>query len=231
MKDRETPPRTTPRPALPQEVAVGAFKSILRALAGLTIGVLVACGGKLPETRFYQLAPPAASAAAPGDLTIALESFDTDAGYDDDRIVYRTTPYRLDYYQYHRWSAAPGTIVGNYLKQALERSGQFRAVSREASDRSPVVVRGRVLAMEEVDRSKTSWVGRLVLELTLVDTRTGEVLWSQQYEEHEPLRAQTPEGLAEALSTALSRIATRATPLIADHARRHEQSNLTARQR
>src|SRR6187402_2785988 len=117
---------------------------------------LAACAGKIPETRYYQLSAPVAKAPA-GTLVIALESFDTDAGYDDDRIVYRTTPYRLDYYQYHRWSAAPGTIVGNYLEQALERSGQFRAVSREASDRSPVVVRGRVLAMEEVDRSKTSW--------------------------------------------------------------------------
>lgn len=224
MKDSKPPPR----PVGP-DAALAAWKKLLRTLAGLAL-VLAACGGKMPETRFYQLAPPPASATAPGTLSIALEAFETDAGYDDERIVYRTTAYRLDYYQYHRWSATPGTIVGNYLEQALERSGQFRAVSREASDRSPVVVRGRVLAMEEVDRSKTSWLGRLVLELSLVDTKTGEVLWSEQYEEHEPLRVQSPEGLAEGLSKALSRIATRATPQIADHARRHEQVTVTTRQ-
>lgn len=192
----------------------------------------VACAGKLPETRFYQLSAPVPAKHTPGDLIIALDSFETDAAYDDERIVYRTTPYRLDYYQYHRWSAAPGTIVGNYLEQALERSGHFKAVSREASDRSPVIIRGRVLALEEVDRSKTSWLGRIVLELTLADAKTGEVLWSEQYEEHEPLRVQSPEGLAEALSTALARIASRATPAIADHARRRsQQSELAARQR
>lgn len=189
--------------------------------------LLVACGGRLPETRFYQLSAPA-TAAKPGSgqLTLALEHFETDAGYDDERIIYRSTPYRLDYYQYHRWSAAPGVIVGNFLEQALERSGQFASVSRDTTHAS-AALRGRVIAMEEVDRSKTQWQGRLVLELALVDPRTSETLWSQQFEEIEPLRTQSPEGLAEALSIAMTRIAKRATPVIADHTRR--QAQLTAR--
>lgn len=184
------------------------------------VAILAACGGKLPETRFYQLAAPAAPAKpATDDLAIALENFETDAGYDDERIIYRSTPYRLDYYQYHRWSAAPGVIIGNFLEQSFERSGQFRTVSRD-SEHATAVLRGRVIAIEEVDGSKTQWSGRLVLELSLVDPRTSETLWSQQFEESEPLRLQTPEGLAEALSIAMTRIADRATPLIADHARR-----------
>ena len=218
-----------PRAAGP-EAAIAAWKKLLRTLAGLAIVLLAACGGKLPETRFYLLAAPAANpapATSPGDLAIALEPFDTDPGYDDDRIVFRSTAYRMDYYQYHRWSAAPGTIVGNFLEQALERSGQFKSVSREVSDHSSATVRGRVLVIEEVDSSKTKWFGRLVIELAVVDPKTSEVLWTQQFEESEPLRTQSPEGLAEALSVALTRIATRATPIIADHARKHTQSNVT----
>jgi ABC-type uncharacterized transport system auxiliary subunit len=193
----------------------------------IALFILVSCGGKLPETRFYQLAAPTTPAKA-GDLVIALEPFETDAGYDDERIVYRTTPYRLDYYQYHRWSAAPGTLIGNFLEQALERSGQFRNIARETSDRAPVVVRGRVLAIEEIDTSKTKWEGRLVIELALIDVKTGEALWSEQFEETEPLTKQSPEGLAQALSIAMTRIAQRATPAIADHTRRHNQA-LTSR--
>jgi hypothetical protein len=56
-------------------------------------------------------------------------------------------------------------------------------------------------------------VGHIVLELTLSD-RSGRVLWSQQYEETEPLPAQSPEGLARALSAALERIARRAVPAV-----------------
>jgi len=179
--------------------------------------LLVACSNTLPDTRYYQLAPPA-SRAKPGTAVLALAPLETDTAYDDERIVYRTTPFRLDYYQYHRWSAAPGVLVGNYLEQALERSGRFRAVVRDDSLDAPVTLGGRVVAIEEVDRSKTRWLGRIVLELRLTDTRTGETLWSEQFEEIEPMPTQHPEGLARALSTAMARIATKVAPTIASHA-------------
>jgi ABC-type uncharacterized transport system auxiliary subunit len=174
-----------------------------------------ACGGKLPETRFYQLAAPAASAPR-GDAVLVLETLTAEAAYDDDRIAYRTTPVRIDYYHYHRWSSPPGVMVSNYLEQALEASGRFRAVVRELTAAAPVVLGGRVLAIEEVDRSSSEWLARIVLELTLSDARTGEALWTDQIEATEPLRQRTPEGLAAALSTAMSRIVARTAPVIAD---------------
>jgi ABC-type uncharacterized transport system auxiliary subunit len=178
------------------------------------------CAGKLPETRYYQLAPPEARMRGGGDGLLVLEALTTDAAYDDERIVYRTTPFRLDYYQYHRWSSAPGVMVGNYLEQALETSGRFRAVVRDPTPGAPVNLTGRVLAIEEVDRSKTSWLGRIVLELVLTDARTGEALWTEQFEETEPLRQQTPEGLAAAISIAMTRIVARTVPVVADLADR-----------
>jgi ABC-type uncharacterized transport system auxiliary subunit len=189
-------------------------------LAVLVEILLGACAGKLPETRFYQLAPTEKASEPTGEATLVLEALATDPAYDDDRIVYRTTPYRLDYYQYHRWSAAPGMMVGNYLEQAFESSGKFRSVVREQSADAPAVLGGRVIAIEEIDTSKTSWRGRIVIELTLTATRTGGVLWTQQFDESEPLAAQTPEGLAKALSTAMARIATRAAPVVAEHVER-----------
>ena len=58
--------------------------------------------------------------------------------------------------------------------------------------------------------------GRVVVELSLTDARSGESLWSEQIEETEPLPTQTPEGLAKALSIAMARIATKAAPVVAD---------------
>ncbi len=189
-----------------------------KRLAIALVLVTACAGSKSPETRFYQLAPPAGKDGA-GDLTLVLEPLTTDQAYDDERIVYRTTPYRLDYYQYHRWSAAPGTMVGNYLEHALERSGKFRAVTRESSADAPVILGGRVVAIEEVDKSKTQWLGRIVVELTLTEARSNKTLWTEQFEELEPLAAQTPEGLARALSIAMGRIAAKAAPQIEAEAR------------
>jgi ABC-type uncharacterized transport system auxiliary subunit len=177
---------------------------------------LVACAGKVPETRYYQLAAPQQAAAQRGDASIAIEPLAADGAYDDDRIVYRVTPYRLDYYNYHRWSAPPGTMLSNYLQDAFSRSGRFRAVVHEPTESVPVALGGRVIAIEEVDQSKTSWIGRIAVELTLTDTITNKVLWSQRFDETEPLAEQTPEGLARALSRAMARIARRAVPAVAD---------------
>lgn len=184
------------------------------ALAVALVSGLGACGGTLPATRFYQLAEPSGQATPGPGVAIVVEPLTTDSTYDDERMVYRVTPYRLDYYQYHRWSAAPGTLIANYLERAFEKSGKFSAVTREPNPAAPVTLGGRVVAIEEIDQSKTKWVGRVVLELTLTDTASGEVLWAEQFEEIEPLPIQSPEGLARALSTALERIAIRAVPLV-----------------
>ena len=181
----------------------------------LLLLVVTACANKVPETRYYQLATPTAK-ATPGSAILVIEPLVTDTAYDDERIVYRTNPYRLDYYQYHRWSASPGTLLTNYLEQAFEKSGRFRAVVREATDGAAVSLTGRVVSIEEIDQSKTRWVGRIVLELSLADNQTGEILWTEQFDETEAMPTQHPEGLARALSTAMARIAKRAAPTIAD---------------
>ncbi len=183
-------------------------------------------GAKLPDTRYYQLAAPSSETTG-GDLTLVLEPLTTDQAYDDERIVYRTTPYRLDYYQYHRWSAAPGAMVGNFLEQQLEHSGRFRSVSRDMTPDAPAILGGRVIAIEEVDTSKGHWVGRIALELTLTEAKTNRVLWTKQFEETEPLANQNPEGLARALSAAMERIALKAAPQIEQRA--HESAMASAR--
>ncbi|HUS66846.1 MAG TPA: ABC-type transport auxiliary lipoprotein family protein [Kofleriaceae bacterium] len=178
-----------------------------------------ACGGSMPETRYYDLAAPAARPATAGDVTLAIEPLEVDDAYDDERIAYRQSRVRLDYYHYHRWSAPPGVLVANALERSLERSGRFRAVVRDQAG-VRLVLGGRVVAIEEVDVSKKRWVGRIALELHLRDADTGEIIWSADLEEREPLRDQSPEGLARALSAATTRLAGRIAPQLAATAQR-----------
>lgn len=200
--------------------AVGARAGVLAAAL-----VCAACSGKVPQTRYYQLVAAPHTQAAGGTRVLVLETLSTDAAYDDERIVYRTTPFRLDYYQYQRWSSTPGIMVSNYLEQAFEASGKFRAVVREMIPEAPVVLSGRVIAIEEVDRSRTEWLGRIAIELVLSDARTSEAIWTEQLEETEPLHQQTPEGLAAALSVAMSRITTRTVPIVADLSERQARAH------
>jgi ABC-type uncharacterized transport system auxiliary subunit len=179
--------------------------------------VTAACGGKLPQTRYYQLAaPPVASAPDAAGAAIAIDPLVADGAYDDERIVYRTGAVRLDYYDYHRWSTAPGAMIGAYLEQALGASGRFHAVARDTTKDTAVVLGGRVTAIEELDDGKTHWSGHLGVELTLTDPRTGEIVWSHAYDERVPLDAQSPEGLARGLSKAMADVVRQAAPVIGD---------------
>jgi ABC-type uncharacterized transport system auxiliary subunit len=198
------------------------MKLVHATLFAAVVTAAAACGGSTPQVRYYQLSAhdtattPAAKPAS--DKILVVEALASDGAYDDERIVYRNNPYRLDYYNYHRWVATPGVLVGGYLEQALGRTGDFKAVLREQTSDASLVLGGRINAIEEVDSDPKHWVGRIALELTLTDPKTGEVVWAQPFEETEPLPVQNPEGLARAISTALDRIAKRAAPQIVEHA-------------
>jgi ABC-type uncharacterized transport system auxiliary subunit len=180
----------------------------------LVVLVVVSCG-EAPATRYYGLVAPARAADAPGTATLDIEPLTADRPYDDDRIVYRVDPFRVDYYEYHRWSASPGTLVANYLIQALDHTGRFRTVVHAPSDAVAMTLGGHVVALEEVDATPARWVGHVALELELVDRATGRQVWSRRYDETEPMPVRSPEGLARAVTTALGRITRSAAPTIA----------------
>lgn len=182
----------------------------VRAVALLLL--LAGCGGRLPETRYYDL-PSAARGRTGQGPVLAVEPLEVDEPYDDDRIVYRENPYRVDYYHYHRWSASPGALVSRHLERALASSGRFAAVLRDEQARGVTfILGGRLLALEEVDLSKHRWVARVALELALRDAATGDVVWTRRVDLTEPVARQSPEGVARALSRALDRVARRLAP-------------------
>jgi ABC-type uncharacterized transport system auxiliary subunit len=174
--------------------------------------LVAACGGKLPDTRYYDL-PSAARGRAGNGPVLAVQPLEVDEPYDDDRIVYRENPFRVDYYHYHRWSASPGALVSRHLERALAASGRFAAVLRDEDARGVTfVLGGRLRALEEVDLSKRRWIARVALELALRDAASGDVVWTRRIELTEPVDKQSPEGVARALSRALDRAARRLAP-------------------
>ncbi|HUJ59143.1 MAG TPA: ABC-type transport auxiliary lipoprotein family protein [Kofleriaceae bacterium] len=172
---------------------------------------LVGCAAAVPETHYYQLSLPVAAAASPNaTATITIAALDAQGPYDDDRMVYRQDPYRLDYYPYRRWSSPPGTLIADYLADAFSRSGRFRAVLRDAGAPATLALGGRVLAIEEVDQSRARSTAHVALQLDATDPATGKLVWSARYDDREPMSAESADGLARALSSAMARIAQRA---------------------
>lgn len=209
----------------------------MRVRAALAFLLAVGCGNGAPQIRYYRLSPPqvevedarpVGAGCEPGARpTLAIEELQVDAVYDDPRIVYRESEYELEYYNYHEWSAPPGQLVTDALRAAFGSTGLFGRIERDWSSEAAAVLRGRVHALEEVDRSSTRWDGRLALDLELVDERTDTRLWSDAFEIVRRLPERSPEGLAAATSAAVAEIVAESAPEIAA-ALRSQQVDCTA---
>jgi ABC-type uncharacterized transport system auxiliary subunit len=160
---------------------------------------LVAAGCSLarrtPEPRYYTLAVPGAPVAhLPAPVRVGV--FTRDQPYATARLAYRTSPYRLNYYTYHRWAADPALVVAAAVRDYLERAGG-------ADGAPPFVIEGHLRRLEEVDAAG-SRQGALTLDVRVM--RDGQVVLERSYTETEPADAETTEAVAAALSRALGRV-------------------------
>lgn len=201
------------------------MRALVTTILLVVVQAILGCASAPPPTKHYRLEIPAAPTEPESPVefealggtapSMMVEEFSVDTAYDDQRIVYREGPYVLEYYYYHRWSAPPGRLVAEALREAYADTGLFARVEPAWTPGIPVILRGRVQALEEIDRTKDRWVGHVELQLELLDAKTEEVLWTHHAEEYEPLTDRSPEGLARAVSSALQRVVQRTAPRLA----------------
>lgn len=202
---------------------------LLIGVSIIAFGGAFGCRSSSPSVQHYQLhmEPSQIAKSAASPVILALDTFVMDSAYDDQRMIYRTGPHRLDHYHFHRWSAPPGLLITDFMREGYVAKGAFAAVVSGYSSQSHVILTGRVSAFEEVNLDDGRWLARVVLNLQLRDTRTGTIVWVRQLREEEPIEERTPEGLARAVSVLLMRVVAMTTPEIVEVAR-SEQVNRQA---
>ncbi len=169
----------------------------------LALALLPACGGKLPQTRYYTIetglpALPQQSGALPFDVAVAR--FRASQILAQDRIVYRPAPHQVDYYQYHRWADAPPDLLTHALLQQLRRAGLFRSVSTmQSAPKADYVLRGRIDHLEEVNNSDSVTV-RVYLALEALDTKTHAVVWTGKGSYENQVTDRSVEGVVQQLN-------------------------------
>ena len=146
----------------------------------------------LPDNRYYTLTVPGKPT---GRLAgrVKLGAFSIDEAYKTARMAYRSSPYRLDYYSYHRWAADPRSLLAAASRDYLEQA---------ESEGPPIEVRAHIRKIEELDDSG-GWQGVLAVDLEL---RGQGIVVEKSYAESEPARERSPEAVAEAISRALGKI-------------------------
>ena len=174
--------------------------------------VLAACGKPPALINRYVLEypPPPVARLAPLDTGLKVELFAVDEAINRQEMVYKENPYKTGAYQYNRWRTEPGYLVTDYLTRDLRDSKLFCAVfSYDRSGAGRFRLEGGVAEFQENDLPGP-WQAALTLNITLLDTDkeniADKVVLQRTYQAREPMPAKTPQGLAEAMSSAMQKV-------------------------
>jgi ABC-type uncharacterized transport system auxiliary subunit len=172
-----------------------------------------------PEVHHYTLAlTPPEVAAGSAKASLQVRPFSAPDPYLQDRLVYRLSPYQLDFYHSHRWASSPTEQVTDWTRRYLRGSGLFTSVSPTTEGAADFVLSGRVRQFDEVDHEQT-WEAVLQVDFWLVRGTERSPIWFSSYTASQQASKRNPVALAEAMSrnleNILGRLAADLAPVVA----------------
>jgi uncharacterized lipoprotein YmbA len=187
----------------------------VRLLLGAAVWSIAGAGCSLakpqPAVHHYALAlqlPTPVSTTATTSLVIhPLVARDP---YDQERMVYRTSPYAFDLYNSHRWASSPAEQVTHWTRRYLQTTGLFSQVFPTTDSNADVVLGGVIRQCEELDH-ETTWEAALSIDFWLVRADERSPFWFRSYSVTKPASRRNPEAIAEAMSQGLADILQRLT--------------------
>jgi len=174
-----------------------------------SMALLTMSCGSVPQTYYYRIDYERNSDNSVNHVVpsvIGVSQFKADVSYEDDKIVYRDSPYEVQYYHYRRWVAPPKKIVTERVVQDYQASGVFeRVVKLPSATVVDYILTGHVQAFEEWDERDT-WYGVVTLEFELLDPSNLEVVWTKQFSEKTLVSEKEPVEVVRAISESLGKV-------------------------
>ncbi len=159
-------------------------------LVMLGIIIISGCMATTADKKYYQLylPPDSGDAGTPApprfDYVLMVEKVEVEDIYNDYRVVYRTSPYQLNYYSYHFWIKKPEKIVRDAITDYLSREKYFKDVITGFSGGMPdLMLKASVHIMEEYDRPE-AWLARLKMDIGVKEFKTGKRVLFHSFNRH-----------------------------------------------
>jgi len=177
----------------------------------LFVFVLSGCMSS-PDRKYYQF--HLGGDEKPGqkmiNKTVLIEPIDVDDLYDDFRVVYRISPYELNYYSYEFWANKPANLIRDSITQYLSQKKIFQNVIQEISRGDPDILwKSKIYFVEEIDTPE-AWYARLSMEIELVDFETKKQICHHKFDRREELlkksAAEVPVMLSKILEEELRKV-------------------------
>jgi len=174
------------------------------ALVYITCLVLTGCMAS-PTKNYFEIYLPKSGETAPVSIqrTILLESVEVGDLYDDFRIIYRKSPYEINYYSYNFWADRPGKMIRETLYRYFKKNNLFRLVILNYSKaNTDLVLKSKLNLIEEVDQTDV-WYARLAMEFEVMDYKSGDILLTHEFDRREQMPAKQVTDLPVTVSRIL----------------------------
>ena len=159
----------------------------------------------LPSTQVDRLNP------APYPCTIRLRDFSIEEAYNRPQIVYRQSPFALQYYVYRVWAVKPARMVTDLVYKHLETRNLVSSVIRRFDEgpKPDYELSGVIEALEEYD-SEELWFAHLAIRMNLVRLSDGQSVYMRRFDIRKRVYKHTPENVIRELSALMEYIMTQA---------------------
>jgi ABC-type uncharacterized transport system auxiliary subunit len=164
------------------------MRAVVGPLALLALFVSAGCFTSLPEKKYYQIPlNTAVPTAPPFPASLLVERCEIDSLYDDFRIVYRVSPYEINYYSYKFWAEKPSKLIRDSVIRYVEGGRLFPKLYLEPTkDAVDWTLRCMIRRIEEID-GEPAWAARLDMRIEVIDSKSGVRLAERSFDRQEPL--------------------------------------------
>jgi cholesterol transport system auxiliary component len=199
---------------------------MMRAPAILAAAVLLsACTPLKPPTdvpSIYvldtRLAPGPLKAAR--DAVVAVDLPRARPGFDTAQMAYLRRPHEIEYFAKNRWADTPARMLAPLLVQALEQSGDFRAVVQAPGTTSADLrLQVEIVRLFQDFAARPSRV-RFTLRVQVIDAGSRRALATREFDEMETSPSDDAYGGVLAANWALERLLRNVVDFTAEQAAR-----------
>lgn len=161
-------------------------KRIILIVACLLCIILFWGCANIPPTHYYTFRPDiekkAKTISPKYPYIVAIDTFEADIPYQQDKIVYRTSPYEVNFYEYRKWLRPLEELVTEQALKLVSSSGMFQDIHARAFDAySDYIVRGRIKMFDQW-YSEGAFSVQVRLEYYLVAPQEERIIWMDTVE-------------------------------------------------
>jgi ABC-type uncharacterized transport system auxiliary subunit len=182
----------------------------------LALSLFFSCG-KVPTKQFfllnYQPEPMKQRLLdSPYPYTVRVRGFGIEEAYNRPQIVYRKSPFQMQYYFFKVWAVKPVRMITDMVDKHLTSSGLVSHVIRrfdEGGNAPNYELSGHIDAIEEYD-SEDVWFAHLALRLKLIRTRDNRTMYMRHFDRRKRVHLREPEYVVREMSQIMDFIMTQA---------------------